>query len=384
MEGKKIRIGGGFDGSNIYNIAEVNANHFCCEMKPEIPSMFKYPDHHGYWFFLKVENAYGKEVTIDITNCNWMPSHWKYYRPVLTYSDPNILNNHRWEKIDNAKQHNNTFRFTQRYMEDFAWVALRYPYTYTYHQAYMKRLMDHPLMEVKTIAKTKGGRDLDMVVITDTDVHSTKKKTVVIYAREHGVEQEGSWVSQGIIDFLLSEIPEAVALRRISIFLIVPILLPDSVWFGRCADPYTGGLISCDFAKGDIDSMSMVESKAIWGELMDMASKGNPVDICISLHSPHGWEENVWSHLHDSIKWRDGKKLNKAIFSHCNGFTKRGPEYRWGRFSLTGRCAKEFESIALLFEINQHAKRRFLFIDDLRIIGEAVCKGIHDYYFRSV
>ena len=376
----KTRIVGEFEASNIYNIMEVAPNHFTCEMKPESPSTFRYPDHHGYWFFLKVENAQGKEITIDITNCDWMPSHWKHYKPVLTYSDPNSINGHRWEKIINTTRFKNTFRFSHEYLESVAWVALRYPYTYTYYQEYLETIRNNPFIEIESIFRTREGRNLNVVTITDRKVAMSQKKTLIIYAREHGIEQEGSWVCQGIINFLLSESPEAAILKREATFLIIPMLAPDAASHGRCTDPYTGGLISCDFIQNNVDKMKMDEPKAIWRKIKEIVEGGNPIDICISLHSPHGWEENIWANIHDSIRRKEGKRLSKAIFAQCNGFTKRGPEYRWGRFSLPGRCAIEFGSIAMLLEINQHAKKSFLSIEDLKIMGRAICNGIYEYY----
>lgn len=378
-ESKKPVVIGEFESSNIYNVVNVSPNHFTCEMKREQPSVFKYPDHHGYWFYLRVENANGKKVTIDITNCDWMPSHWKHYKPVVSYSNPNNLNSKNWEKITDTSRSGKTFRFIHTYQDDAAWVALRYPYTYSYHQKYLASIEGNRFIKRETILITNEGRNLDAVTITDDTAPLSKKKTIVVYAREHGIEQEGSWVCQGVIEFLISDAPEAENLRKTSVFLIIPLSMPDAVYHGRCTDPGSGSLIACDFSPRNFNNMKTPEARAIWKKVTDIAQNGQ-IGICISLHSPHGWEENIWANLHDSIKRDAGKKLNKAIFAHCNGFTKREPEYRWGKFSLPGRCAKEFGSIALLLEINQHAKRSFLSIGDLHKIGEAICKGTYDYY----
>jgi len=376
----KTRVVGEFEASNIYQIKEITPIHFTCEMKPESPSIFIYPDHHGYWFFLKVQDAKEKEVTIDITNCEWMPSHWKRYKPIVTYSDPNHLSNQHWETINRTNQFATTFRFIHTYSANDAWIALRYPYTYTYHQRYLETIRNNPLLEIESIVRTRENRSLDVIKITGNKVPISQKKGAIIYAREHGVEQEGSWVCQGVIDFLLSEVQEAVTLREKTIIFIIPMLAPDAASHGRCTDPYTGGLLSCDFTQNDVDKMKMDESKAILRKIRSVADRGSSIDICISLHSPHGWEENIWANIHDRIKQKEGKMLTKAIFGRCNGFTKRGPEDRWGRFSLPGRCAEEFKSIALLLEINQHAKRRFLSIEDLRRLGSSICKGLYDYF----
>jgi hypothetical protein len=309
----KVDIVAGFELSNIHNIRQVDQDHFACEMIPEQPSMFKYPDHHGYWFCLRVEGAAGQRITLDIVNCDWMPSHWKRYRPVVTYTDPNSFDSNDWEIINSAKQFRKTFRFCHTYRENVAWVALRYPYTYSYHQNYLDTLKHVRCVSRETIHITKGGRNLDALTITDPSTPDSQKRKIVIYAREHAVEQEGSWVCQGAIDFLTSESPEAESLRKGAVMLIIPICAPDAAYHGRCTDPATGRLVTCDFQMRDYDEMIMEESRAIWNKVASIAAPGR-IDLCLSLHSPHGWEENIWTNLHDSIRREEGKLLNDAIF----------------------------------------------------------------------
>lgn len=56
-------------------------------------------------------------------------------------------------------------------------------------------------------------------------------------ARIHPGESNSSWIMKGIIDFLMSEAPEARVLREKFVFKIVPMLNPDGVINGnyRCS-----------------------------------------------------------------------------------------------------------------------------------------------------
>ncbi|MBI5575790.1 MAG: hypothetical protein HY896_05445 [Deltaproteobacteria bacterium] len=368
----------GFESSNIHNVSEIAPGHFRCEMRPDEPSMYEYPDHHGYWFLLKLENARDETITIDITNCSWMPSHWKSYRPVVTYLDPNELDSHVYDAVDDACVMGRTFRFRHAYGGNEAWVSLSYPYTYSYHQKYLEFVERSTFVRRETILVTKEGRKLDCVTVSDFAAEPACKKKIVVFAREHAVEQAGSWVCKGLVDFLASTDEAAVRLRRTSEFLVIPMTMPDAAYHGRCTDPRTGGILAIDFRNGG-GEMLMDEAKAIWRKVLAFAGEGQ-VDICISLHSPHGCEENIWSHLHGSIRYQDGKKLNRAIFLRADGLTKRGPESSWGKYSLPGKCAREFGSVAMLLEINQHARRSFLTLQSLCGIGETISRGIADYY----
>lgn len=58
-----------------------------------------------------------------------------------------------------------------------------------------------------------------------------------ISARVHPGESNASWMMKGIIDFLVGNTPEAIALRDNFVFKIVPMLNPDGVINGnyRCS-----------------------------------------------------------------------------------------------------------------------------------------------------
>ena len=52
----------------------------------------------------------------------------------------------------------------------------------------------------------------------------------------------GSWMCQGLIKFLLSEQPQAILLRDVCIFKIIPMLNPDGVICGN----YRTSLVGVD------------------------------------------------------------------------------------------------------------------------------------------
>jgi murein tripeptide amidase MpaA len=62
------------------------------------------------------------------------------------------------------------------------------------------------------------------------------KKGIFFSARVHPGESNSSWIMKGLIDYLVSQTPEAKALRENFVFKIIPILNPDGVINGnyRC------------------------------------------------------------------------------------------------------------------------------------------------------
>lgn len=59
----------------------------------------------------------------------------------------------------------------------------------------------------------------------------------MITARVHPGEAQASWICQGLIEFLISDHPEAVAIRKNFIIKVIPMLNPDGVIYGnyRCS-----------------------------------------------------------------------------------------------------------------------------------------------------
>lgn len=383
----QVQIIGGFESSNIFNVKEISKNHFEVMMRPDEPSDYDYPDHMFYWFYLKIAGAKDQTITIDITNAEWMPSHWDNYTPVYTYaSDPNGLTEHKWERITNTTRFFTTFSFTHTFTSDTVWVALRYPYTYTYGQRYTESIRNNPFVTVETIGKTREGRNIDLIIITDKGVKNKDKKGIWLVAKDHAVEQDGAWMIEGIIEFLLSKDTVAEILRKKTIFAMVPLAAPDATYHGRTVNPITGADVSHSYSIGPLSikraEIMTEETKAIWNMVQKWVKEGHSVDIAAILHNPHGSEENVWGMFSSSHKPEEHKSFHRAFLNNLNGYTTRTNIFPKLHHTDTfsDKAASEFNSLAFIYEINMHAKGSFLTINDLHKIGEAFARGVFDYF----
>lgn len=384
---RSVRVEGGFEGSNVINVKEVSRNYFEVMMRPDEPSDHDYPGHMLYWFYFKITGAKDQTVTVDITNADWMPNHWDNYTPVYTYAlDPNDLTEHKWEKITNTTRFFTTFSFTHTFTSDSVWVALRYPYTYTYGQRYISSIKDNPYVTVETLGKTREGRNTNLIIITDRGVKNKDKKGIWLIAKDHAVEQDGAWMIEGIIEFLLSKDPVAEILRKKTIFAMVPLAAPDAAYHGRTVNPITGADVSHSYSIGPLSmkraEIMTEETKAIWSRVQRWVKEGNNVDIAAILHNPHGSEENVWGMFSSSHKAEEKKAFHRAFLKNLKGYTTRTDIFPKLHHSDTfsDRAAAEFDSIAFVYEINMHAKGSFLSIQDLHNIGEDFARGIFDYF----
>ncbi len=375
------RIVTNIEGGNIHNINKLSSSHFSLQMKPDKPSVYEYPEHHGYWFYFGIEGAAGREIRIDITNCDWMPRHWKNYKPVYSYADdPHSLSGVEWNRIDKTERKRNRFSFTQYFVKDKVWVALRYPYSFTRGIRYIESIRNNEYVKIEELGKTAMGNPIYMVMITENSIDPVRKKGILVYAREHGVEQDGSWVAEGIIDFLISRDPVARVVRRNTIFMIIPVISPDSAVTGQVVDPETGNSIGQELMN---DNTGLTEARLLYDRVERFVRNGYNLDIAISLHNPHGTEPNIYPHYRpyrDTALLKKARKLHKSIINNSSGYTK------WKQFTSkscaysVGRFAKDFGSIAILYEVNHQAKNNFLTIEKLQGLGKVFIMGIAEYY----
>ena len=86
------------------------------------------------------------------------------------------------------------------------------------------------------MCKTLAGNDSDMVIITNftsEDEEIAERQAVILSSRVHPGESNASFIMEGMLDFLVSDIPAAWRLRELFVFKIIPMLNPDGVIVGN-------------------------------------------------------------------------------------------------------------------------------------------------------
>ena len=119
----------------------------------------------------------------------------------------------------------------------YVYFAYCYPYTYSQLSTYLTTLNIYKkILRMDSIGQTLDNNKLYMLIITNfEDSFDTlaNKKAIIFTARVHPGESSSSFVIQGLIEFLLSNEPKAISLRKNYIFKIVPMLNPDGVIRGN-------------------------------------------------------------------------------------------------------------------------------------------------------
>ena len=147
---------------------------------------------------------------------------------------------------DKDKENNNQNFHTLTFQFDFSkintdikyvYFAYCYPYTYTQLTNYLFSLSNYKkILRIDSIGQSLDNNKLYMLIITnfeDTFDTLANKKAIIFTARVHPGESSSSFVIQGLIEFLLSNEPKAINLRKNYIFKIIPMLNPDGVIRGN-------------------------------------------------------------------------------------------------------------------------------------------------------
>ena len=218
---------------------------------------------HTQWYFFRVSNVRkGQTVRFNILNLAKPDSLYNEGMKVLSFSSLKrqgseelgwhragtdisyyqnnfVRENMRFKRYYHTLTWTHTFEFDK----DTVYFAHCFPYTYTDLTDDLARIerQAHNFMTRSTLCRTLAGNRCEYITITskrkEDEKNKVEKKGVFISARVHPGESNASWMMKGVIEFLVGNTPEAIALRDNFIFKIVPMLNPDGVINGnyRCS-----------------------------------------------------------------------------------------------------------------------------------------------------
>ena len=120
--------------------------------------------------------------------------------------------------------------------EKYVYFAYCYPYSFSQLDSFLNSLNYKDILRFNEVGKSIERDPLHMLLITnfkDSFDELGEKKAVIFTSRVHPGESNGSYIIQGVIEFLLANDPVAKNLRKKYIFKIIPMLNPDGVTRGN-------------------------------------------------------------------------------------------------------------------------------------------------------
>ena len=354
-------------------------------------------DTVGYFLF-RVENAAGKEVRVDLTHVpigKWWsvnpvvcddpdPAKLDNFvsRPVETPKPPEKAPNgpqlpddsgERWRFVKDVTADKAVGTLTLRHVmpSDGCLVAMRPPYTPAYHENYLASLAGDDRVTVHRVGASGEGRPLSVIQVGGQDEQSRRENPcLLVYAREHPDEHDGSWVAQGAVGYLLlDENKAAKALRKKLTLLVIPVFDPD----GAVKSKYDH--VTDRFNRSELPDTPESEAYARFLKSWVDDLKGR-LDFVISLHNVESSESGHFA-CGSLPRWEKAAAFaeltHARIVSEMRASGVDVPDKPWGPdnylFRLAGWASLTYGPAWLLYEANSQAPKRHLTLGETRLLG---------------
>jgi hypothetical protein len=309
----------------------------------------------------------------------------------------------------------NLFRMTFKAANPTVTVAMRIPYSGNYLRQVVEKLQGGkaPGVCVDEIGRTKQGRPLYVIRLDDPafptplqlqrtwtrpngDVVrqieidgdpvplASSRKTIVVIAQEHATEHASSHVVQGLIQFLISNKPEAIQARHDTTWLLIPIYDPDgsaeSV-FDRLTDQFYQHPGNDDCA-----DMTPCEVLLYARYLRAFVNSGRKIASAVTLHNLECNEGPCL--LSPFAVWRDRavvRAFNRQWFTQLRqseiAVGKDEPEdIGWMNHRLFGWCATKYHALPLAFEVNDRNPATRLSLSQLHELGASLAHNLQTFF----
>ena len=228
----EIRISSDFNHGSIGNFEEWKPGHFRGST-----SHWLKRDSIGdqyYWFYFKVEQDRPQRLTFELENLKGVYRgrphliYSDYTQPVFSY-DQKI-----WQRIESVDYDSaaKSLKFSYLFESSPIWIAYAHPFTYERLTSFISSIRNNKYAIVEEISKTKEGRSIELINITDAEIALHEKKTVFFMAMQHAGEDAGAFYLEGLINFLLSDNEDAARARKLFDFKLIPMMNPDGVFQG--------------------------------------------------------------------------------------------------------------------------------------------------------
>ncbi|MFQ6677075.1 MAG: M14 family zinc carboxypeptidase [Fidelibacterota bacterium] len=147
----------------------------------------------------------------------------------------------------------------------------------------LNRWGDSPYVLIDSLGATAQNRAIWELTITENHLETSSLKRVYIHARTHPGEEESFWVTNEIINLLLSEMPFAEFVRANCVFHIIPMFNPDGVELGYPRENANG----VDIESGWDDTILEPEVIVLKNRFIELMALSNPIEVALNMHSAY-------------------------------------------------------------------------------------------------
>lgn len=284
VSGSGAEISIDFEGASLESWSEVATGVFNLRIRKDSNSDF------ARWYSFRVKGAQGQALSFRIMNAGSVSAAdaFSFNQPAVSADD-----GESWGRIADSDYSVGVFSFGHTMESQEEWIALGPVYNVSRWQGLVDQIQDHPMVtSVEIIAKSLQGRPLHLVAITDPSVPSSEKSGIWAIARQHPGEVGGSWMAEGLLQWLLSEDAEARALLKKTTFYLVPLMNPDGVALGNYRVNSAGANLNREWDHPDPDVAPTVA--AVADRIQTFVSSGRSFDFFVDFHAYSSLRKNFF------------------------------------------------------------------------------------------
>jgi Zinc carboxypeptidase/Cytosolic carboxypeptidase N-terminal domain len=402
FEPKEIQFYSQFESASIGPVEQIANNEWTMALRDDNNDE-SLPDRWRNWWYLQITHIpTNTPIVLNLTNRGWP----YYYVPVYSYDNKTWFH---FEEHEVSQPEGNTLRMEKQFQSSTIWLARFYPYTFSQLIAYMLQIDASPFVKGEIIGQSSYNRPIHMLTITDFNRSNNEKKQIWLHARSHPAETGSSFLLEGLINFLISDTPDARDALSNLIFHIVPMHNVDGVVNGNYrSTPDSLNLEVMWFFDHEgsnpfeLAPNTPSEIQVLHRTISSLINSGPPFTIALNLHSsnsepdtatffyPHfgpeslGYtnsEETLWLNQVDFIRYIGayfGTGLIEPLPSQggASFVSKTYPESWWWANFQDSVMALTLETVYS----RAGFRTKWITPDDLRNLGKAVGLAIMAYH----
>jgi hypothetical protein len=143
------------------------------------------------------------------------------------------LDGKTWKQTSAGQKINNRMVYQVQPSTGTVWLAWGPPFTPTDALHFVNSIaQSHSFAKAFTLGRSLAGREVPALQIAEGNKPTNQRPAIWISARHHAWECGGSWVSTGLVEWLVSDDQQAQWLRQHAEIFVVPLLDVDHVATG--------------------------------------------------------------------------------------------------------------------------------------------------------
>ncbi len=259
---------------------------------------------------------------------------WEYdYTPIYSYDNKTWQRFNLSELIESVKDDAGTvtrsIQIIKKFTENKVWLSRFYPYsTDDFDQFYAQILQTAPqgYITKETLGYSPVlKKPIELVTMTSPAVAEADKKRVWIHTRTHSAETGGSFLVEGLMNFLASDDPNAKIAMDNLIFHIVPVHNPDGVNNGNYRLNGNSENLEVLWLRDPKDPINLAveapfENHVLNAAMKNLTGKEGKFTLALNLHSsqskretrpffyPHFGPSALGYNAEESALWDDSIK----------------------------------------------------------------------------